>query len=691
MFQQLAAFLLPIATQVLIASCKGAVAIGFVLICRRMLGARLSAAGRHLLWLAVLACLILPFGFTMRVLPAADSAPVHGRVVPAPADGASSARLSSPPTSPSPLAGPLAVPPGDSAVHLLPVSDVIPPSAVDSSLREWLLLLWATVALVLGAVTIWNLRRYQRITAHAAPVAGAAHHLLLQCKESMGLQRKVGLLESDDIPAPAVLGWWSPVLLLPAGLHQRLETSQLRHVFLHELAHVRRHDVLSSWLAAAAQVLHWFNPVVWYALRAMRSDMEQACDAEAMRRLAPDERAGYGQTLIGMLDACPGRLPVHGLGVVESHRQLKARITAIAGFDSRRAGLSIVAMLPVLVVASMAAVEPGAGPPQIDAGNAMHAAAAAAVPLPATPFPSARPTRGAEPGADASPAGAPPLQPQSTVPSVAPEALTFTVRIRFQHQMQSDRDGGILADTYIKALGDRLRAIPGLVLLGPASADQRSADFEIAINIIAPDFNDAARLVVTATAGRDSLRARMLAELISNGRYPIAYTVRQDDPDFNLDRDIDRLRMTVFPQDPSATREIRARLLDPTEPFDRRRETLGLLLDFDRASSSAPPEPEVIRLGARFAASLAIPRQRQLAWSQLAATGSPEVPLLLAPALTAEGDPDARWLMVHTAAAWYDQDPRIRAVLETMSRTDPQDRIREAALQVLGRTPGPAQ
>jgi len=56
----------------------------------------------------------------------------------------------------------------------------------------------------------------------------------------------------------------------------------LRYVFLHELGHLKRGDILVNWLMALPLVLHWFNPLVWYAIQRIRVDGESACDALAL-------------------------------------------------------------------------------------------------------------------------------------------------------------------------------------------------------------------------------------------------------------------------------------------------------------------------------------------------------------------------------------------------------------------------
>jgi beta-lactamase regulating signal transducer with metallopeptidase domain len=72
------------------------------------------------------------------------------------------------------------------------------------------------------------------------------------------------------------------------GFLRSFSTEELRFVFLHELAHVRRRDILMSWLMALLQVVHWFNPLVWFAFSRWRADRELACDA--LKRSVPDKQ-----------------------------------------------------------------------------------------------------------------------------------------------------------------------------------------------------------------------------------------------------------------------------------------------------------------------------------------------------------------------------------------------------------------
>jgi bla regulator protein BlaR1 len=76
------------------------------------------------------------------------------------------------------------------------------------------------------------------------------------------------------VATPSLHGWLRPTLLLPRGFLVSFTREQLRYVVLHELAHLRRSDVLVNWIATAAQVLHWFNPLVRLAVMRLAEERE---------------------------------------------------------------------------------------------------------------------------------------------------------------------------------------------------------------------------------------------------------------------------------------------------------------------------------------------------------------------------------------------------------------------------------
>jgi Antirepressor regulating drug resistance, predicted signal transduction N-terminal membrane component len=171
---------------------------------------------------------------------------------------------------------------------------------------------------------------------------GPTLDLLEDCKALMHVGTPVTLIELQGIESPTLLGFLRPRLLLPAGLATSFSREELRHVFLHELAHIKRGDILAGWLMLALQIVHWFNPLVWVAFYRLRVDRELACDALALSYARPGENESYGLTIIKLLERFGRAVWAPGLaGILENKKQMKERITMIAKFHKTERGLAL--------------------------------------------------------------------------------------------------------------------------------------------------------------------------------------------------------------------------------------------------------------------------------------------------------------------------------------------------------------
>ena len=157
--------------------------------------------------------------------------------------------------------------------------------------------------------------------------------LLEDCKSEMSIRTILGVVITDKVNSPALFGFVRPRLLLPAGIIEALSLKELRHVFLHELAHLKRHDIYLGYLSSLLQSLHWFNPLIWLAFYRIRTDRELACDALVLAQTHSSESKDYGRTIVNLLErfSAPRHLPAMA-GILETKSQLKRRIKMIAKF-----------------------------------------------------------------------------------------------------------------------------------------------------------------------------------------------------------------------------------------------------------------------------------------------------------------------------------------------------------------------
>ena len=376
LFQSLS--VLDLAAWVATASLKGAVLIAAVMLCRRLLAPATTSLWRHALWLPVLACLICPLGPSVSLtgpftatLPALLAAPLTTLI----AESTPTAQEAAADAGPRRLTAPLGAQPvstGSATPDQAVSADATRPGA----LLSWLILIWAAGVGAIALLYLSTLLKFRRIRRAAGAAEAVAVAIFEACKAELCVRRNVRLLQSAAIGSPTVVGWWRPTILLPCGLDARIDILQLRHVLLHELAHVKRNDILVNWLAAIAQLLHWFNPLVWLAGRLMRADMESASDALVLCRLSRAERAEYGDVLIRLADSDVGRTsPRHGLGIA-GHGDLKSRLSMIGQFRPASLAAKVAAGIALVAFVGVALIQPTLSSP-LPAGKVVQDANAA--------------------------------------------------------------------------------------------------------------------------------------------------------------------------------------------------------------------------------------------------------------------------------------------------------------------------
>jgi hypothetical protein len=101
--------------------------------------------------------------------------------------------------------------------------------------------------------------------------------LIDELREALDVKRPVSVRESADLTTAATVGWWQPVLLLPADW-QSWTGEQRRVVVAHELAHVARSDFAAWLLAQLSVALYFWHPLVRVLAGRLRLHQELAAD-----------------------------------------------------------------------------------------------------------------------------------------------------------------------------------------------------------------------------------------------------------------------------------------------------------------------------------------------------------------------------------------------------------------------------
>lgn len=339
---------------------------------------RSSAAVRHLVWcVGIVGVLALPVfslllpAWELPLLPAREAAPAA-------------------------VQAPVPAPAGTVAAAPAPASAAVPPAPAD---EPWLpraaaLLVLAGVAAGLGwlAVGFWGVSRLGRSAQVLSDPAWL--RTANEASEQLGLRRPVLLLRTRGSGMPATGGIVWPVVVVP-DTAEDWSDDRRRAVLAHELAHVKRFDVLTQALAQVACALFWWHPAVWYAARRLRVERERACDDLVLLR-AGTRASDYAAHLLeiarahrGMIMATPALVSMARPSHLESRLLWVLDAARARGVPSGRATAASL-LVALVAVGSLGAVRPTTA--------AARATGATAALLP--------PAEAAAPGAEARPADA---------------------------------------------------------------------------------------------------------------------------------------------------------------------------------------------------------------------------------------------------------------------------------------------
>ena len=241
---------------------------------------RASAGARHLVWLVTVGALLL--------VPALTAwAPIPVRMLPA--DIISPAAAPSTPSTTSPIpagmkskdadvAGPGAA--RDAGVPSGSVAEK--PALTVLGGISILLLIWAAVLAVIAGSLAYAALVVRRIVNRARPLDTEDWLTpLWEVSDRLALDEPPRLLRSEDAKMPFACGLFTPTIVLPAEC-DGWSLDRRRAVLLHELAHVRRHDLVGHTMGRVACAVYWFHPLVWKAAKQLRSESERACDDLAL-------------------------------------------------------------------------------------------------------------------------------------------------------------------------------------------------------------------------------------------------------------------------------------------------------------------------------------------------------------------------------------------------------------------------
>lgn len=213
------------------------------------------------------------------------------------------------------------------------VSEIIDISSTLMINRVFMMIWGVGVIGVLGFYYLGN-RKLRSIKRFSEVPSKEIQELFDNCYRALGIKRRIALLQSDLVVSPMSFGCQHIYMILPKKEIHHLSSSQVEHILLHELMHLKHKDIMVNLSSCVIQVIYWFNPLIWWAFSRMRLDQEVYCDWAVLNHYhSEEERLGYGETLIHFARQRSNPCVYTVNHLIRNKNQIKYRIGKIVSFN----------------------------------------------------------------------------------------------------------------------------------------------------------------------------------------------------------------------------------------------------------------------------------------------------------------------------------------------------------------------
>lgn len=179
-----------------------------------------------------------------------------------------------------------------------------------------------------GVLLLERMRRRQVWNVNARMLK-----ICLTLQRRLRLGRAIRYCECTWLQAPAVIGWFRPIVLLPVTALTGLSEDQLEGVIAHELAHIKRLDAFVNAFQIAAETILFYHPAIWWLNGRIRAERENACDDVAVVLCGNAVEYAHALTLMEEWRSAPM------LAMAANRGPLTARIMRLLGLSNVGLGM----------------------------------------------------------------------------------------------------------------------------------------------------------------------------------------------------------------------------------------------------------------------------------------------------------------------------------------------------------------
>ena len=201
------------------------------------------------------------------------------------------------------------------------------------SMMQIILIIWFVIAFVLAFRKIILYCKFRKIIQmqnnnHSAEIKSAYEH----AKQIYRINKNIPVYSSKLLHSPMLVGVINPKIYLPST---PFSSEELKIIFLHELLHYKRKDLLIKLLSEMLCIVHWYNPFVYVLRNQLNLWTEYSIDEKILETESINMRQKYGLLILKTSDNSGKNFVSYSTNLSANANNLKRRIDFMLNSKNR--------------------------------------------------------------------------------------------------------------------------------------------------------------------------------------------------------------------------------------------------------------------------------------------------------------------------------------------------------------------
>ncbi|OPJ65336.1 M56 family metallopeptidase [Clostridium chromiireducens] len=169
------------------------------------------------------------------------------------------------------------------------------------------------------------------------------------CKKKLNIYRKIILKECGGIKSPMITGILAPTITIPKMNHN---LDKLEIILDHELIHFKRKDLWVKAVALLANIINWFNPIVYIIRNRINIICELSLDEQLIKNMDKSKRKYYGEIILELIEYSQSKSLSLGASVCKSRKEIETRLKNIVFFKKSKKIIVCISLMVTIIFTS---------------------------------------------------------------------------------------------------------------------------------------------------------------------------------------------------------------------------------------------------------------------------------------------------------------------------------------------------